>query len=330
MMIKAVRIHETGGPEVLSVDQVEIGAPGPGEVLVRHAAIGLNFVDMHHRAGRYPLDDLPATLGMEAAGTVEAIGPDVTTVKPGDRIAYSMGGPGAIPRGYAEAALVPEELMILLPDEIDAATGAAMLLKGLTAQYLIRGAYPVQAGETVLVHAAAGGVGILLSQWARHLGARVIGTVGSPEKAELAAAHGCHHVIQYDRQDVAARVRALTGGEGVPVVFDAVGKDTFEASLSSLAVRGTLVAFGTASGPTPPLNLFELNRRGSLYVTSAGLAWYTRSRAELLQRAGELVSLVARGVLKVPIHQQWPLDQAADAHRALENRQTTAMSVLVP
>ena len=313
-MPKAVRIHQTGGPEVMTLDDVEAGTPGPGQALIRHGAIGVNFIDLHQRTGRYPLPDLPVTLGMEGAGTVESIGPGVT----------------AVPCSYAEYAVMPADSLILLPDEIDDVTAAGMTLKGLTAQYLIRGAYPVQAGETILVHAAAGGVGLLLCQWARHLGARVIGTVGSPEKAELALTHGCHHVIQYGREDVAARVKSLTGGEGVPVVFDAVGKDTFEASLNSLRIRGTLVSFGTASGPTPPFNLFDLNVRGSLFVTSAGLAWYTRSRAELLQRAAELIDLVARGVVRVPVMQQYPLAQAADAHRALEGRATTGMTVLLP
>jgi NADPH:quinone reductase len=329
-MPRAVRIHQTGGPEVLTLDDVAVGTPGPGQALIRHGAIGVNFIDLHQRTGRYPLPDLPVTLGMEGAGTVEAVGAGVTVVQPGDRVSYVAGGHGAVPCSYAEYAVMPADSLILLPDEIDDVTAAGMTLKGLTAQYLIRGAYPVQAGETILVHAAAGGVGLLLCQWARHLGARVIGTVGSPAKAELALAHGCHHVIQYGREDVAARVKSLTGGEGVPVVFDAVGKDTFEASLDSLKVRGTLVSFGTASGPTPPFSLFDLNVRGSLFVTSAGLAWYTRSRPELLQRAAELIDVVTRGAVKVPVMQKFPLAQAADAHRALEGRATTGMTVLLP
>lgn len=329
-MTKTIRIHETGGPDVLSLDDIDIGKPGPGQALIRHGAIGVNYTDLHHRAGRYPMPPLPAALGMEGAGVVEAVGPGVNTVSVGDRVCYSVGGHGAVPCSYAEAAIRPADSLVLLPDEVDDVTGAAMILKGLTAQYLLRGAYPVGPGETILVHAAAGGVGLLLCQWANHLGARVIGTVGSEEKAELAAAHGCHHVIRYDREDVALRARALTGGEGVAAAFDAVGKDTYQASLESLKIRGMLVSYGTASGPIPPFNLFNLNTMGSLYVTSAGLAWYTRSRPELLQRAGELIDLVCRGVLKVPVMQRWPLAEAAEAHRALEGRKTLGMSVLLP
>ena len=328
-MVKAVRIHAHGGPEALVVDEVEPGAPGPGEARVRHGAIGVNFVDIHHRAGRYPLPSLPQTLGMEGAGVVEAVGPGVTEVAPGERVAYS-GAPGEPPGSYAEARLIEARRLIPLPPEIDDVAAAAMMLKGLTAQYLLRGAFPIRGGETILVQAAAGGVGLLLCQWARHLGARVIGTAGSEAKLELAAAHGCHHVLRYDREDVPARVRALTAGEGVPVVYDAVGAATFEMSLSCLRVRGMLVSYGTASGPIPPLDLFRLNRMGSLYVTSAGLGWYTRTRPELLARAAELVDLSLRGVLRAPVRQSWPLREAAAAHRALEGRATSGMTVLLP
>jgi NADPH2:quinone reductase len=327
-MAKAVRVHEVGDAGVMRLEEVDIRQPGRGEVLVRNGAAGVNFIDLHQRTGRYPVPENPFTLGMEGAGTVNAIGAGVASVQVGDRVSYVMGGHGAVPGTYAEFTIVPADALIQLPAEIDDVTAAGMTLKGLTANYLIRGAYPVRAGETILVHAAAGGVGLLLCQWAKLIGARVIGTVGSEAKAEVAHAHGCDHVVIYGREDVARKVRALTGGEGVPVVFDAVGKDTFEASLNSLQVRGMLVAFGTASGPVPPFNLFELNPRGSLYVTSAGLAWYTRSRAELLQRAGELVGLVASGRLKVPVRQQWPLAEAAAAHNALEGRATTGMTVL--
>lgn len=327
-MARAVRIHSNGGPEALSLDTVEPRRPGPGEALIRNGAAGVNFIDIHQREGRYPLPTLPVTLGMEGAGRVEEIGEGVTSVRSGDRVAYVMGGHGAVPGAYADYTLVNAEVLIRIPDEIDDATAAAMTLKGLTAHYLAKASYPIQPGETILVHAAAGGVGLLLTQMAKLAGARVIGTVGSEAKAELAREHGCDHVVFYGREDVAARVRALTGGEGVPVVYDAVGKDTFQASLDSLAVRGTLVCYGTASGPIPPFNLFELNPRGSLYVTSAGLAWYTRSRTELLERAGDLVAMVATGAVKAPIRQSWPLEEAGAAHNALENRQTQGMTVL--
>jgi len=327
-MNRAIRIHEHGGPEVLKLDDVPITEPGPGQTLIRNKAAGVNFIDLHQRAGRYPLPKLPVTLGMEGAGVVEALGPGVTTVEVGDRVSYVMGGHGAAPATYADYTLVDEDALIRLPDEIDDATAAAMTLKGLTAHYLLRGSYTVEAGETILIHAAAGGVGLLLCQMAKAIGVRVIGTVGSEEKADLARAHGCDHVILYRKEDVARRVKALTGGEGVPVVYDAVGKDTFEASLSSLKVRGVLVSYGTASGPVPPFNVFELNPRGSLYITSAGLAWYTRSRAELIERASELIGMVATGDIVVPVRQQFSLEDAADAHRALEGRSTAGGSVL--
>lgn len=329
-MARALRIHAFGGPEAISLDEVSVGNPGPGQALVRHAAVGVNFVDLHQRAGRYPIPSFPATLGMEGAGVVEAVGAGVGTVKPGDRVCYSVGGPGAMPCTYADYAIRPADDLIRVPDEIDDITAAGMTLKGLTAQYLLRAAFPVEAGETIMVHAAAGGVGLLLCQWAAYLGARVIGVVGTESKAALAAEFGCHHVIVADREDIADRARALTGGEGVSVVYDSVGKDTYQASLEALRVRGMLVSFGSASGAIPPFNLFDLNSMGSLYVTSAGLAWYTRSRPELLERAGELIDLVCRGVLRVPVLQQWPLAEAAEAHRALEARATTGMSVLLP
>ncbi len=327
-MSRAIRIHSTGGPDALTLDRVDAERPGAGQALVQNRAAGVNFIDLHQRAGRYPLPALPATLGMEGAGVVEAVGPGVTAVRPGDRVAYVMGGHGATPGAYADFALVPADALILLPAEIDDVTAAGMTLKGLTAHYLVKSAFPVRPGQTILVHAAAGGVGLLLTQMAKLIDARVIGTVGSDAKGRLAAEHGCDHVIDYSHEDVARRVRALTGGEGVPVVYDAVGRDTFAASLDSLAVRGTLVSFGTASGPTPPFNIFELNPRGSLYVTSAGLAWYTRSRHELMERASDLIGWVATGQVKVPVLQQWPLEQAREAHMALEARQTSGMSAL--
>lgn len=329
-MIKAVRIHEYGGPEKLRYEDIEVGEPGPGQAYIRHTAIGLNFADTHNREGRYPLPSLPHVLGGEAAGVVEKVGPGVTEVKPGDRVAYAAGGPAFPPGAYAEARLFDASRLVLLPDEIDDITAAGMIVKGLTAQYLLRSVYPVGQGDTILVHAAAGGVGTVLTQWARHLGARVIGVVGSDEKAELARENGCHHVIVSSREAIVSRVRQLTGGEGVPVVYDGVGRATFDASLQSLRPRGLLVSFGTASGPVPPFNLFDLNRLGSLSVTSAAFAWFMRSRAELLSRANDLLDVVLRGAVRIKVEQTFRLADAAEAHRALESRRTRGASVLIP
>jgi NADPH2:quinone reductase len=329
-MIKAVRIHEYGGPEKLRYEDIEVGEPGPGQAYIRHTAIGLNFADTHNREGRYPLPSLPHVLGGEAAGVVEKVGPGVTEVKPGDRVAYAAGGPAFPPGAYAEARLFDASRLVLLPDEIDDITAAGMIVKGLTAQYLLRSVYPVGQGDTILVHAAAGGVGTVLTQWARHLGARVIGVVGSDEKAELARENGCHHVIVSSREEIVSRVRQLTGGEGVPVVYDGVGRATFDASLQSLRPRGLLVSFGTASGPVPPFNLFDLNRLGSLSVTSAAFAWFMRSRAELLSRANDLLDVVLRGAVRIKVEQTFRLADAAEAHRALESRRTRGASVLIP
>lgn len=329
-MVKAVLIHEYGGPDKLRYEDIEVGEPGPGQAYIRHTAIGLNFADTHNREGRYPLPSLPHVLGGEAAGIVEKVGPGVTEVKPGDRVAYAAGGPAFPPGSYAEARVFDASRLILLPDEIDDITAAGMIVKGLTAQYLLRSVYPVRPGETILVHAAAGGVGTVLTQWARHLGARVIGVVGSDEKAELARENGCHHVIVSSREDIAGRVRQLTAGEGVPVVYDGVGRDTFEASLSSLRPHGLLVSFGTASGRVPPFDLFHLNLLGSLSVTSAAFAWFVRSRAELLSRANELLDVVLRGAVRIKVEQTFPLAEVAEAHRALESRRTRGASVLIP
>jgi NADPH2:quinone reductase len=329
-MIKAVRIHEYGGPEKLRYEDIEVGEPGPGQAYIRHTAIGLNFADTHNREGRYPLPSLPHVLGGEAAGVVEKVGPGVTEVKPGDRVAYAAGGPAFPPGAYAEARLFDASRLVLLPDEIDDITAAGMIVKGLTAQYLLRSVYPVGQGDTILVHAAAGGVGTVLTQWARHLGARVIGVVGSDEKAELARENGCHHVIVSSREAIVSRVRQLTGGEGVPVVYDGVGRATFDASLQSLRPRGLLVSFGTASGPVPPFNLFDLNRLGSLSVTSAAFAWFMRSRAELLSRANDLLDVVLRGAVRIKVEQTFRLADAAEAHQALESRRTRGASVLIP
>ncbi len=330
MKVKAIRVHEYGGPEKLIYEDIEIGEPGPGEALIRHTAIGLNFADLHNREGRYPLPSLPHVLGGEGAGVVEAVGPGVSDVRVGDRVAYAAGGPVFPPGSYAEGRLFDASRLIVLPDEIDDKTAAAMIVKGLTAQYLLKSVYPVRAGETIVVHAAAGGVGTFLTQWAAHLGARVIGVVGSEAKAKTALSNGCMHALVLGQDDVPARVRALTAGEGVPVVFDAVGQATFETSLDSLAVRGTLVSFGTASGKVPPFDLFTLNMKGSLTITSAAFAFFVRSRPELLSRAHDLLDVVLRGKVKVAVNQEFRLADARKAHEALEGRQTQGASVLIP
>ncbi len=324
--VNAVRVHKNGGPEELRYEAVEVGAPGLGEARVRHTAIGLNFTDIHHRTGRYPLPQLPHVIGMEAAGVVDAVGDGVAEVKAGDRVAYAA----EKPRAYAQATIMPAWRLVKLPDFIDDETAAAVILKGLTAQYLLRGAYPIRAGETILIHAAAGGVGLILCQWARHLGVRVIGTVSTAEKAELARQNGCDHPILYMQEDVVARVRELTGGAGLPVVYDGVGASTFESSLKCLRRRGLAVSYGSASGVIPPFDLFRLNRMGSLYVTSAGLADYTRDRDELLERAGDLFAVVRSGAVRVEVHQRYPLAEAARAHRDLEARRTLGSSILLP
>jgi NADPH2:quinone reductase len=329
-LVKAIRIHEYGGPEKLRYEDVEVGEPGPGEAYVRHTAIGLNFADTHNREGRYPLPHLPHVLGGEAAGVVEAVGPGVTDVRVGDRVAYAAGGPAFPPGSYSEARLFDASRLVLLPDEIDDVTAAGMIVKGLTAQYLLKSVYPVGPGDTIVVHAAAGGVGQILSQWANHLGARVIGVVGSPEKARLALDNGCTHALVSSADDVPGRVRQLTAGEGVPVVFDAVGRDTFDISLECLRPRGTMVCFGTASGRVPPFDLFRLNKMGSLTITSAAFAWFVRSRVELLSRASDLIDVVLRGAVRIHVNQTFRLADAAEAHRSLESRKTQGASVLIP
>jgi NADPH2:quinone reductase len=322
----AIRVHQNGGPEELRFETVEVGAPGPGEVRIRHTAIGLNFTDIHHRTGRYSGAGFPLTIGMEAAGVIDAAAPEVSGFKIGDRVAYVGTAPGA----YCELRIMNAARLVKLPEWLDDETAAAIFLKGLTAQYLLRDAYRAQKGETILVHAAAGGVGLIMCQWARHLGATVIGTVSSDEKAALVRQNGCDHPIIYTREDVVARVKELTDGEGLPVVYDSVGAGTFELSLRCLRRRGTLVSFGSASGPAPPFDIFRLNRMGSLYLTSAGLADYIATRAELLERAAELFAVVKSGAVKVTINQRYPLVEAARAHRDLEARRTTGSSILVP
>jgi len=324
--VHAIRVHKTGGPEELRYEEVDLGAPGPGEALVRHTAIGLNFTDIHFRTGRYPLPSLPHVIGMEAAGVVEAVGAGVTEVGVGDRVCYAS----EKPRAYAQAVVMPIARLIRVPDWMDDETAAAAILKGLTAQYLIRGAYPVQAGETILIQAAAGGVGLIMCQWAHHLGATLISTVSTQEKAALAQANGCAHTILYTGEDVVARVTDLTGGKGLPVAFDGVGGSTIETSLKCLRRRGTCVSYGTAGGLIPPFDLFRLNRMGSLYFTSAGLADYIATRPEMMQRAEDLFAVMKSGAVKVTVTARYRLVDAAQAQRDLETRKTVGSVILVP
>jgi len=321
----AIRIHKTGGPEVLHWEEVAVGDPAPGQARVRHAAVGLNFIDTYHRSGLYPLP-LPSGLGLEGAGVVEAVGEGVTHVRVGDRVAYAGGPVGA----YSQERCLPADRLLRLPDSIGFDTAAAMMLQGLTSAYLLRRTYRVQPGDAVLIHAAAGGVGLIACQWAAALGATVIGTVSNEEKAALAHAHGCAHVIRYDREDVASRVREITGGEGVAVVYDGVGRDTFMASLDSLRPLGMMVSFGNASGPVPPVDLLLLSQKGSLFLTRPTLAHYTARRADLEALGNELFDVVADGRVKIEVHQRYALADAACAHRDLEARRTTGSTILVP
>jgi len=323
--ITAVRIHETGGPEVMKLEQVNLADPGPGEVRVRHKAIGLNFIDTYHRSGLYPVK-LPSPLGVEASGVVEALGEGVETLKEGDRVAFGSGALG----GYAEASNVAASGAVKLPDQVSFEEAAAMMLKGMTAQFLLRQTYKVQAGDTILIHAAAGGVGLIACQWAKHLGATVIGTAGSDEKAALAKAHGADHVILYRDEDVAARVRELTGGQGVPVVYDAVGKDTWEGSLNSLAPLGMMVSFGNASGPAPDISPLTLAAKGSLFLTRPILFHYIATPDAFQKTAGELMEVVASGAVKVEVNQTYPLADVVTAHQDLQARKTTGSTVLIP
>jgi NADPH2:quinone reductase len=325
-MVHAIRFHQPGGPEVMKWEEVEVGEPGPGQVRLRQTAVWLNFIDVYHRTGLYPVPSLPGTPGMEAAGVVEAIGPNVTELQVGDRVAYAAPPVGA----YAEARLMPADRLVPLPSWIDDRQAAAMMLQGMTAQYLLRSTYRVQPGETILVHAAAGGVGLILCQWARKLGVTVIGTVGSDEKAELAREHGCTHPIVYTRENFTERVRELTNGEGVPVVYDSVGKDTFMGSLDSLRPRGLLVLFGQSSGSVPPFDLGLLASKGSLYITRPTLFVYTAKRDDLMSCAADLFEVVHSGDVKINVNQTFPLRDAAEAHRAMEGRRTTGSSVLLP
>lgn len=324
-MSKAIRIHHYGGPEQMVWEDVSVAAPGPGEALIRHTAVGLNFIDVYHRTGLYPLPSLPGSLGMEGAGVVEAVGPGVTDVKVGDRVAYAMGPTGS----YCEKRLMPAARLVPLPDGISDQQAAAMMLQGMTAQYLLRSTYRVKEGDVILFHAAAGGVGLIACQWAKALGATVIGTVSSDEKAALARTHGCDHPIVYTREDFVKRVRDLTGGLGVPVVYDSVGKDTFMKSLDCLKPLGLMVSFGQSSGAVGPFDAGILASKGSLYLTRPTLGTYTAKREDLLASAGELFQMVLSGKIKIEVNQTYPLSQAAQAHRDLEARKTTGSTVLV-
>ncbi|WP_137874507.1 quinone oxidoreductase [Rhodococcus sp. Q] len=321
-MAHAIRFHETGGPEVLKWESVEVGDPGAGEVRVRHEAVGLNFADTYFRTGLYPAP-LPAGMGVEAAGVVEAVGAGVTGFREGDRVTYTGSPLGA----YSTERVMPAEHLISLPDGIALQTAAAMTMRGLTTSYLLRRIHPLSAGDTVLLHAAAGGVGLIFTQWAKLLGVNVIGTVSSDEKAAVARAHGCSEVIVYTRENVAERVREITDGKGVPVVYDSIGASTFQSSIDSLARRGLLVAFGTASGPIPPIDAMQLAVKGSLFVTRPALADYIADPAERAELAGELFDHVAAGRISIEINQQYALDDAVRAHRDLEAGRSVGSSV---
>ena len=324
-MAKAVRIHQHGGPEVLQYEEVAVGDPGAGQARIRQTAIGLNFIDTYHRSGLYQLQ-MPSGIGTEGAGVVEAVGSGVTWVKAGDRVAYAGGPPGA----YAEVRLVPADRLVKVPEGISDQTAAAMMLKGLTTQYLIRSTYRVQAGQTVLFHAAAGGVGLIACQWLKALGVTVIGTVGSEEKAKLAKAHGCAHTIIYTKENFVERVNQITEGRKLPVVYDSVGKDTFMGSLDCLQPRGMLVVFGNGSGPVAAFDLNLLAAKGSLYVTRPSLVTYTAKREDLEAMAADLFDVVKSGKVKIEVNQTYALKDAAQAHRDLQGRKTTGSTVLVP
>jgi NADPH2:quinone reductase len=319
-------MYETGGPEVLRWEDVDPGKPGPGEALVRHEAVGLNFIDVYHRTGLYPLPSLPAVPGLEGAGVVEQIGEGVGEVAVGDRVAYAGIPPGA----YAQARCIPAHRLVKLPDRIDFDRAAAMMLQGMTARYLLRGCYDVKKGDTILIHAAAGGVGSIVCQWARHLGATVIGTVGSEQKAEIARANGCDHLIVYTAEDFAARTREITGGAGVDVVYDSVGQATFMPSLDCLRPLGMMVSFGQSSGSVPPVDLGVLAAKGSLFLTRPSLMAYTADRKDLLAHAEDLFEVVVSGAVNIDVNQTYPLAEAARAHKDLEARKTTGSTILLP
>ena len=324
-MAKAIRCFSNGGPEVMEYVDAEVGEPGAGEARVRHHAIGLNYIDVYFRTGLYP-QPFPSGLGMEGAGVIEAVGPDVTHVKPGDRVAYACRPPGA----YADVRVMPAGSLVKLPDSISFETAAAMMLQGLTVQYLFHRTFPLKGGETILFHAAAGGVGLIACQWARALGVTMIGTVGSDEKGELAKAHGCTHVINYNKENFVERVKELTGGKGVPVVYDSIGKDTFLGSLDCLSPLGMMVSYGSASGPVPPFSLNELASRGSLFITRPTLFTYAAQRSDLEAMAADLFRMVDSGKVKIEINQRYALKDVQQAHRDLESRKTTGSTILLP
>ncbi|WP_437754026.1 quinone oxidoreductase family protein [Sorangium sp. So ce1389] len=325
-MAHGIRFHRTGGPEVLRWEEADVGSPGPGQVRVRHVAVGLNFADTYFRTGLYPVP-LPSGIGVEAAGVVEAVGEGVTSVAPGDRVTYTgfLDTLGA----YCTERILPAAPLIRLPEGIGCETAAAMTMRGLTSAYLLRRIWPLRPGDGILVHAAAGGVGLIVSQWAKLLGLTVIGTVSTEAKGDIARAHGCDHIIHHGREEVARRVRELTGGAGVAVVYDSIGRDTFAGSLGSLRRRGLLVCMGTASGPVPPLDVAELAAKGSVFVTRPALADYIADPAEKAELASELFGHVAAGRIRIEIHQRYRLEDAAQAHRDLESRRTTGSSIFV-
>ena len=325
-MPKAIVIHQTGGPEVMQWEDFDPGTPGPGDVRLRHEAIGLNFIDVYHRTGLYPLSGLPAIIGMEGAGVVVAVGDDVTEFKPGDRVAYAGVPPGA----YAEERLIPAHRLVLLPEAISTVQAAGMMLRGMTARYLLFGCYPVGAGDRILMHAAAGGVGSIVCQWASHLGAEVIGTAGSAQKAEMARKNGCRHTIVYDETDFVEAVKDITDGAGVDVVYDGVGQATFMKSLDCLRPMGTMVSFGQASGSVAPLDVGVLSAKGSLFLTRPSLMAYTARREDLLAHARDLFDVVRKGAVRISTGQTFALKDAARAHQALESRKTTGSTVLLP
>jgi len=325
MGVKAIRFAKTGGPEVLALQDIELPPPAPGQVRVRHGVIGVNFIDTYQRSGLYPVP-LPSGLGLEAAGVVDAIGANVTTLKIGDRVGYCSGPIGA----YAHANNVAADRLVKLPTSVSDEVAAAAMLKGMTAQYLLKRTFPVQRGQTILFHAAAGGVGLIACQWAKHLGVNVIGTVGSNDKIALAKDNGCAHVLNTRDGDWAARVREITGGHGVPVVYDSIGKDTWSGSLDCLSVRGMMVSFGNSSGAVPAFEPGILSAKGSLYVTRPTLMSYTRTAKELQETADDLFAVIASGAVKIAVHQRFALADARAAHEALHSRATTGATVLMP